>query len=285
MGPTMNPSADDLAEWLLRATGTFRDHWIPVDGDRPSGFVSPKTVDIDEIDLILTTNYDEAIREVMARWVAQDPPASAVDVESSDYPERLRDLDGRPALLFIHGCIPESDRSPVAIVGSRKATAAGRKAATEIARQLGESGSVVVSGLAEGIDTAAHEGVLKAGGKTVAVMGTGLGRVFPAANEGLARRISRSGALVTQFPPDYGPTKTTFPARNALIAGLSDVSLLVEMSESSGTRIEANCAIAQGKQVLLWEPLLGDKAWAQEFAEQPLVRFVSSSTEVVELAG
>lgn len=281
----MNIAEDHLSAWLIHVTRTFRDHWIPVDGERPSGFISPKSVTVDKIDLIFTTNYYKVLNEALAKWVVQDPPASAVDVESSDYPERLRDLDGRPALLFIHGELPESQRAPVAIVGSRKATAEGRSAATEIAFQLARSGSVVVSGLAAGIDTAAHEGALKAEGKTVAVMGTGLGRIFPPSNQQLAERIARSGALVTQFPPDYGPTKTTFPARNALIAGLSEISVLVEMSEYSGTRIEADCAIAQGKMVLLWEPILGDKRWAQEFAEHPLVRFVRSSAEIVELAG
>jgi DNA processing protein len=113
-------------------------------------------------------------------------------------------------------------------------------------------------------------------------MGTGLGKVFPDENRGLAKRIATAGALVSQFPPGYGPTKTTFPARNTLIAGLSAVSLVIEMKEHSGTRIELDSALAQSKPVLLWEPILGERHWARDLTEHPLVRFVSTSEEVVE---
>jgi DNA processing protein len=112
-------------------------------------------------------------------------------------------------------------------------------------------------------------------------MGTGLGKVFPSQHRALAKRIARQGALVTQFPPRYPPSKTTFPARNALIAGLSDVSLLIELKEHSGTRIEADCALAQGKRVLLWAPTLETHAWAQRFAENPQVAFVGNPDEVL----
>jgi len=118
----------------------------------------------------------------------------------------------------------------------------------------------------------------------VAIMGTGPADIFPAQNHHLARRILERGGLLTQFPLGAGPTKTSFPARNALIAGLSTVSVLIELSERSGTRIEANCALAQGKRVLMWEPMLGKVAWARDLATQPLVDFVTSSNEVIELA-
>jgi DNA processing protein len=112
-------------------------------------------------------------------------------------------------------------------------------------------------------------------------MGTGLGRVFPQEHRMLAEQIARQGALLTQFPPMYPPTKTTFPARNVLIAALSDVSLLIEMNEHSGTRIEADCALAQGKRVLLWAPELESQAWARRFAEQPRVIFVETADDVL----
>jgi DNA processing protein len=285
MGTTMTPSATERAEALIAAARPFRDGWIPVDGPRSSGFVSPKSVTVAGLEILITINLDEHIARTRADHSLESLDGTAVDVESAEYPARLQDLDGRPALLFVHGSLPDPSRTSVAIVGSRKATQAGIATATEIASALADIGSPVVSGLAEGIDSAAHAGALSAGGHTVAVMGTGLGRVFPAANESLAERISQHGALVTQFPPEFGPTKTTFPARNALIAGLSDISVLVEMTEHSGTRIEADCALTQGKMVVLWEPLLGDEPWAQKLADHPLVRFVRSSAEVVELAG
>jgi DNA processing protein len=281
----MTPADTRRAETLLAAARSFRDHWIPVDGSRPSGFVSPRSVTVDDIETVLALNNAPVLEQPPSGHPGDDPASFTMDFASDRYPRRLRDLDGRPALLFVRGMLPDAARPSVAIVGSRKATQPGVTAAEQIASALAENGSLVVSGLAAGIDAAAHEGALSVGGPTLAVMGTGLGRIYPAANMPLAERIVTSGALLTQFPPGYGPTKTTFPARNVLIAGLSDISVLVEMSEHSGTRIEANCAIAQGKQVLLWEPLLRQKKWAQDFAQHPLVRFVSSSTDVVELAG
>ncbi len=140
---------------------------------------------------------------------------------------------------------------------------------------------MIVSGLAAGIDAAGHRGALEGGGETIAVMGTGLGQVFPREHRMLAEQIASQGALVTQFPPMYPPTKTTFPARNVLIAGLSDVSLLVEMNEHSGTRIEADCALAQGKRVLLWAPELKSQGWALRFADLPGVSFVDTAEDVL----
>jgi DNA processing protein len=208
-----------------------------------------------------------------------------LDVRSSTYPAALAGLDGRPALMFLRGELVDARNRSFAIVGSRKPSEAGREAARRLAKDLALAGSLVVSGLAAGIDTAAHEGALDAGGLTLAIMGTGPAHISPSENRHLAERILARGGLLTQFPPGSGPTKTSFPARNALIAGMSTVSVLVEMSERSGTRIEANCAIAQGKQVLLWEPILGELPWAKDFATQPKVGFVSTSHEVIEIAG
>lgn len=277
----MPPTDVDATASVIAAARSFRDAWIPIEGPRPSGFTVPATLNFDEL-LEAALAHGAAISETAAlSALLDDPSISVVDVADDTYPRRLASLDGRPAVLFLHGSLPAESCRSAAIVGSRRASPAGRAAARSLGEQLSSAGVTVVSGLAEGIDAAAHEGALAGGSPTIAVMGTGLGVVFPKAHGPLARRIARQGVLVTQFPPGFGPTKSSFPARNAVIAGLGDVSILVEMSERSGTRIEAECALAQGKQVLLWEPILGGQGWAQEFAEQPAVRFTDSADDVV----
>lgn len=201
------------------------------------------------------------------------------------YPQNLRSVEGRPALLFVDGAILSGDARALAVVGSRQANEDAISTASGLASALARAGYTVVSGLARGIDTAAHKGALAAGGRTIAVVGTGIDEVFPAENGGLVDRIRQSGALVSQFPPGHGPTKTTFPARNAVIAGLSLGSLIVTASERSGTRIEIDRTLAQGRPVFLWEPYLGDQAWARRLAERPLVHMVASVYEIEPVLG
>lgn len=116
-------------------------------------------------------------------------------------------------------------------------------------------------------------------------MGTGIGRFFPPENAPLAEVIRTHGALLSQFPPGYGPTKTTFPARNAVIAGLSKGSVIIAANERSGTRIEIDNTIAQGRPVLLWRPFLASQRWARELTRDPLVDFVESVDDIEEVLG
>lgn len=206
---------------------------------------------------------------------------TVIDATSSEYPSDLHVIDGRPLLLYVKGNLPRVPRASLAIVGSRKATHVGRDAAFKIAAEVARAGHPVVSGLAQGIDTAAHRGALSVGGVTVAVMGTGIDQIFPSENAGLAESIAVDGAIVSQFAPGQGPSKTTFPARNAIIAGLSDASLLVQLEERSGTRIEAERALEQGKPVWLWGPIMAGADWAQSYAKRRGVSFVSSVDEIL----
>jgi DNA processing protein len=194
-------------------------------------------------------------------------------------------VDGRPALLFVDGDLRAENEHAVAIVGSRTADNEALRVAASLAKSLSERGITIVSGLARGIDTAAHQGAIEGQGRTLAVMGTGIDRLFPPENTSLAEAIRVRGALLSQFPPAYGPTKTTFPARNAVIAGLSKVSVIVAASERSGTRIEIDNSIAQGRPVLLWKPLLASQHWARELAREPLVDFIESAIEIEEMLG
>jgi DNA processing protein len=165
------------------------------------------------------------------------------------YPELLAETAGPPAQLYVNGN-PEVLHLPaLAIVGSRNPTAGGAQNAFEFARHLGRAGFCIVSGLAQGIDAAAHRGALAAGAPTVAFLGHGIDRVYPAANRELAREIARCGALVSEFPLGTPPGRALFPQRNRLISGLSLGTLVVEAARRSGSLITARLAAEQGREV------------------------------------
>jgi DNA processing protein len=165
------------------------------------------------------------------------------------YPPLLNDLPGAPPWLYIKGS-PEVLRRPLfAIVGSRNATPQGRRDATAFAQVLAEAGLTIISGLAEGIDTAAHEGGLAGNGSGVAVVGTGLDRVYPAKNRNLAHRLAAGGAIVSEFALGTPPRPGHFPRRNRLISGLALGVLVVEAAPQSGSLITARLAGEQGREV------------------------------------
>jgi DNA processing protein len=166
------------------------------------------------------------------------------------YPAQLAAVPGCPALLYVSGDPAVLAMPQIAIVGSRAATAAGRETAFEFAGALAAAGLAVTSGLAIGIDAAAHRGALAAGGITIAVCGTGLDRVYPAQNEPLAAAIAAQGALVSEFPPGTPPLALNFPQRNRLMSGLSRGVLVIEAAARSGSLITARLAGEQGRDVL-----------------------------------
>jgi DNA processing protein len=166
-----------------------------------------------------------------------------------DYPAVLGEIATPPIGLFVRGASLSTLSPAVAIVGTRAPTARGPGVARRLAAGLAAAGVTVVSGLARGIDTAAHLGALEAGGTTVAVMGTGLDRVYPPENEHLASAIVRQGALVTEFPMGSDPRASAFPRRNRIIAGLSAGVVVVEAGERSGALITAARALEQGREV------------------------------------
>jgi DNA processing protein len=203
-----------------------------------------------------------------------------VTVLDAAYPENLRTVHDRPPLLFVRGALGRRDARSVALVGARRASGAGRMAAAGIADALTRAGYVVVSGLAAGIDTAAHEATLAAGGRTIAVIGTGLRHCYPPQNAELQRRIAAEGTVVSQFWPDAGPTRTNFPLRNGVMSGLALGTVVVEASFRSGARLQARLALAHGRPVFLWRSLL-DEAWAREFAQRPGVYVIDEPEQVM----
>jgi DNA processing protein len=185
-----------------------------------------------------------------------------------EYPENLRSVHDRPPLIFVAGELARRDARSVAVVGTRQASEQGIRIATAVAEHLVGCGFTVASGLAAGIDTAAHTAALARTGRTFAVIGTGLRRVYPPQNGPLQRRIVRQGAVVSQFWPDAPPSRRTFPMRNAVMSGMTLASVVIEASQTSGSRMQARLALEHGRPVFLARGLL-EHDWAAEFARRP----------------
>lgn len=175
----------------------------------------------------------------------------SLSMESSAYPRLLKEIPNPPSKIYVMGELPRN-RPSVAIVGTRKATVEGRELARKWARQLATSGAVVVSGLAMGIDAAAHEGALEAGGITVAVLACGLDSIYPRQNEKLAKRILESGgAIISEYPEGTPSYPGQFLARNRIVSGLSAAVIVVEAPERSGSLATARLAAEQGREVFV----------------------------------
>jgi DNA processing protein len=165
------------------------------------------------------------------------------------YPARLKDIEQSPPVLYVRGeWLPEDDFA-VAIVGTRRITAYGRQITEELAAHLAASGLTVISGLARGVDGVAHSAALKAGGRSVAVLGSGVDRIYPPENRGLAGQIMRRGALISDYPLGTAPESSNFPPRNRIISGLCLATIVVEAGETSGALISAEFAAEQGREV------------------------------------
>ena len=185
----------------------------------------------------------------LAKWEARG--WRFLTAHDDRFPRELWEIPDPPLHLFVEGtlALAEDDRPRVAIVGSRVASAAGTRMARELARDLALADCVVVSGLARGIDGAAHRGALSAGGDTLAVLGTGLDRVYPDEHREMAREISAQGLLVTEFAPGTPPLPLHFPRRNRILVGLADALVVVEGGERSGARSSVDHALDQGREV------------------------------------
>jgi DNA processing protein len=181
-------------------------------------------------------------------WLAQDGH-HLLTLHDPGYPALLAAIPDPPLLLYIKGRIELLARPAVAVVGSRNASEQGKANARRFARALSEAGLCVVSGLALGVDTAAHEGALEGPGATVAVIGTGIDRVYPARNRELAHRIAREGCIVSEYPLGMPPVAGNFPRRNRVISGLAAGVLVVEAAAESGSLITAQLAAEQGREV------------------------------------
>jgi DNA processing protein len=187
----------------------------------------------------------------------------------------------RPPVLFLCGAGDARDAASVAVVGTRKASPQGLDQARDLAAGLAARGVAVISGLAAGIDTAAHTTALASGGRTVAVIGTGIDRAYPAQNAALQEEIAAKGLLISQFLPGSPPTKTSFPMRNAVMSGYALATVVIEAAYQSGARMQARLALQHGRHVFLMRSLM-QHDWARDYAERPAVTVVDNAQQVFE---
>jgi DNA protecting protein DprA len=235
----------------------------------------------------LTSSDDIALREaatMLQRWHADG--FTPVTVLDADYPVMLRSITQLPPLLFLDGN-PVPTQPGVAIVGSRAATQRGRSIAGHLARSLVQQGISVISGLADGIDTAAHQGTLEAGGHPIGVLGTGIDRVYPAgaASAELHRQVATAGTLISQFWPGALPARHHFPLRNITISGLGHAAIIVEAGEHSGTRSLARAALDHGRPIILTDLVADGTDWGRALASRPGVHVAAGTADVLAALG
>jgi DNA processing protein len=199
---------------------------------------------------ILTRPQGEAARAIDAELDAIERlRLTVLPYGYADYPTRLRSIPDPPPLLYVRGELRPDDTVAVAVVGSRRATAAAKIVTEELSRDLAACGVTIVSGLARGVDAAAHRGALAGGGRTIAVLGCGLARTYPPEHESLQKQIEAHGAVLSEFPVQAPPHAYHFPRRNRIISGLSVGVLVTEAGGDSGSLITARLALEQGRDV------------------------------------
>jgi DNA processing protein len=190
--------------------------------------------------------WDDVDRQVKAM---EKKGISVVCYGSPSYPKVLNEIPDAPVVLYIKGTYQQDDRFGIAVVGSRKYSPYGEAVTQKISGELAAAGFTVISGMARGIDTFAHRSALSSGGRTIAVLGSGLDVFYPAENKGLMEKIAASGCVMSEFPLGTRPNRENFPRRNRLISGLSMGVLVVEAAEESGSLITASIALEQNREV------------------------------------
>lgn len=208
----------------------------------------------------------EAEKEMEA---AAKADCQLVHFGSAEYPPLLRQIADPPLVLYVRGNVKALSAHCLAVVGSRRPSASGLQVARRLARDMAERGLVIVSGLARGIDSAAHHGALEGKGTTIAVQGRGMDGIYPSENRKLADKIAESGAVISEFPLGTGPTPENFPIRNRIISGLSLGVMVVEASEYSGSLITARLATEQNREVFA---VPGNITTAQSFGPNHLIK-------------
>jgi DNA processing protein len=206
---------------------------------------------------VVNTGWDPKKRRLLDKWTvgnwekdleaAEKEGVRLISYQDTEYPSRLLNLPDFPLVLYVKGHLPPKNMESIALIGTRQATLYGKQNAENIGRELAEAGICVVSGLARGIDTAAHEGALKGGGICVAFLGCGLGHIYPQENRLLSDQIAQTGALVSEFPMELRPAKGLFPRRNRLVSGMAIAVCLIESPLTGGGMLTMQLAENQKK--------------------------------------
>jgi DNA processing protein len=247
---------------------------------------------------LLTEAHQTYARELVDRVQDEDVAEAAALIErvtsagvalhtvlDEGYPSNLHMIYNRPPFIWIKGELQPRDFRAIAVVGTRGASPEGLRRATRLSRGLAEEKVTVLSGLARGIDTAAHSAALEvADGRTVAVIGNGvLAPLYPKENRGLAEQIQERGAVVSQFWPEAPPRQIHFPMRNVVMSGMAMGTVVVEASATSGAKMQARLALEHGKRLFLLESLVTSQDWARRYAERPGVSIVRDLDDVLSV--
>jgi DNA processing protein len=227
---------------LLDFFGSLEIAWqAPAEGLRAAG-LPPKT-----LENLLRVRKDCSLPVI---WESiQRKGIQVLTWDEEGYPRLLREIDQPPPVLYVRGSFQPEDDWSVAVVGTRRVTVYGRQVAEELAAFLAHNGITVVSGLARGVDRLGHEAAIKAGGRTIAVLGSGVDRIYPPEHGKLAEQIMEHGAVISDYAPGTPPESGNFPPRNRIISGLSRATVVVEASETSGALITSTFAVNQGREV------------------------------------
>lgn len=222
-------------------------------------------------------SFAQALRDVHS-W--KQAPFRFHTFMDRSYPEQLRSVRRVPPVVFTRGAMVPGEAG-ICVVGSRNPSAPALSFARNVAMGLVEAGITVISGLATGIDTAAHRAALDGAGRTVAVLGNGIERVYPQQNRELQEEVTQRGMLLSHFLPDYPPSRWSFPARNATMSAYGLATVIVEASEQSGTRIQAREAVRHGRSVVLNASVVQATTWGRDMADSPNVHVVRSPQDAV----
>lgn len=229
-------------QMLLDHFGDLQTAWNASSKDLRTAGLSSKLVD----------SFIQLRSDVDLQRICEGIQAQGIQVltwQDGNYPMRLKEIDQSPPVLYLRGDIIPEDNWAIAIVGTRRVTAYGRQVTEEISSSLAHEGLTIISGLARGVDAIAHSSALQAGGRTIAVLGNGVDRIYPSEHRRLAERIIQSGSLISDYPPGTPPDAINFPPRNRIISGLAMAVVIIEAGEKSGALITASFAADQGREV------------------------------------
>lgn len=275
---------DDKLDWSLLAREASRDGGLD---QLLAGSIVERSAAADKARPVLRRLLDTGLDAARAR-VASELDAAAgvgarlVTVLDDGYPTNLRLISNLPPFLFLlGGDFIEADVRSVAVVGTRQPSPAGVARAERMARELTVRGVTVISGLAAGIDAVAHRTALDNGGRTIAVIGTGVTRTYPKENAALSTEIAERGVVVSQFWPTGRPAKWTFPRRNVVMSGIAQGTVVIEASSTSGAKMQARLALEHGKQAFLVRALVTDQPWARKYVAERGAIEVSSVDDVI----
>lgn len=275
---------DESPDWSVIAREAMRSNSVDALSNAlvtERSAAARRTAALLQAGLAETAEWADRVQEELE--LAESFDARLVTVLDDDYPVNLRLIFNLPPFLFVRGTDWQlGDARSVAVVGTRNPSATGLKRSGQLATKLAASDVVVISGLARGVDAAAHRAALDVGGRTIAVVGTGVTQTYPKENHDLCEEIVRSGVVVSQFWPSTSPARWTFPRRNVVMSGLAQGTVVIEASSTSGARMQARLALEHGKKVFLLKSLVTDQPWAKTFVSERGAKEVASVDEIVD---